>query len=183
MVREEGGVFDVTLLWFSKRVRVSFLVFLIGKRCSSPAIMHRRLLPSRLAFGKPVIDSATLTSTVNSKNNSSSNGIPSQARVVVCGGGAIGVSVAYQLTEAGWKDVVVLEQNTQVLRKTLNSFTNRVSFFRILGGSTVLSAGIMRRLAPSFLATRILDYTNDCFQSLIAKGYDIGKTEKQKYTY
>lgn len=36
--------------------------------------------------------------------------LPDQARVVICGGGVIGLSVAYHLAEKGWTDVVVLEQ-------------------------------------------------------------------------
>ncbi|XP_060599081.1 pyruvate dehydrogenase phosphatase regulatory subunit, mitochondrial-like isoform X1 [Ruditapes philippinarum] len=36
--------------------------------------------------------------------------LPKQARVVVCGGGVIGTSVAYHLSLRGWNDVVVLEQ-------------------------------------------------------------------------
>jgi glycine/D-amino acid oxidase-like deaminating enzyme len=34
-----------------------------------------------------------------------------QARVVVIGGGAIGVSVAYHLAKYGWKDVVLIEKH------------------------------------------------------------------------
>lgn len=36
--------------------------------------------------------------------------LPSQAQVVVCGGGAIGASVALHLAMEGWKDVVLIEQ-------------------------------------------------------------------------
>ena len=36
--------------------------------------------------------------------------LPSSARVVVCGGGVVGTSVAYHIAEKGWKDVVLLEQ-------------------------------------------------------------------------
>ena len=36
--------------------------------------------------------------------------VPSQARVVIVGGGVIGCSVAYHLTKLGWKDVVLLER-------------------------------------------------------------------------
>ncbi|EHK75627.1 dehydrogenase, partial [Sinorhizobium meliloti CCNWSX0020] len=35
---------------------------------------------------------------------------PTQARVVIIGGGIIGCSVAYHLTKLGWTDVVLLEQ-------------------------------------------------------------------------
>ena len=36
--------------------------------------------------------------------------VPSEARVVICGGGVIGASVAYHLAERGWTDVAILEQ-------------------------------------------------------------------------
>lgn len=36
--------------------------------------------------------------------------LPPSARVVVCGGGVIGTSVAYHLAKAGWTDVILLEQ-------------------------------------------------------------------------
>ena len=35
----------------------------------------------------------------------------SHARVVVIGGGAIGVSVAFHLAKYGWQDVVLLEKH------------------------------------------------------------------------
>ena len=35
--------------------------------------------------------------------------LPSQARVVVCGGGIVGTSVAYHLAKAGWTDVWLSE--------------------------------------------------------------------------
>jgi dimethylglycine oxidase len=36
--------------------------------------------------------------------------LPTQARVVIVGGGIVGCSLAYYLTERGWRDVVVLDQ-------------------------------------------------------------------------
>jgi glycine/D-amino acid oxidase-like deaminating enzyme len=36
--------------------------------------------------------------------------LPSRVRVVIIGGGVIGASVAYHLTELGWSDVLLLEQ-------------------------------------------------------------------------
>lgn len=37
--------------------------------------------------------------------------LPTQAQVVIIGGGVIGCSVAYHLTKLGWKDVVLLEKS------------------------------------------------------------------------
>ena len=39
-----------------------------------------------------------------------SNSFPTQAQVVIIGGGVIGCSVAYHLTKLGWTDVVLLER-------------------------------------------------------------------------
>ena len=36
--------------------------------------------------------------------------LPSQARVVIIGGGVIGCSIAYHLTKLGWRDVLLLER-------------------------------------------------------------------------
>ena len=36
--------------------------------------------------------------------------LPAHARVVICGGGIVGTSVAYHLAKLGWKDVLLLEQ-------------------------------------------------------------------------
>ena len=46
-----------------------------------------------------------------------SSSLPSQARVVIIGGGVIGCSTAYHLAKLGWRDVVILE------RKQLTSGT------------------------------------------------------------
>ena len=38
--------------------------------------------------------------------------LPSQARVVIVGGGVVGCSVAYHLAELGWTDIVLLERKS-----------------------------------------------------------------------
>ena len=40
--------------------------------------------------------------------------LPRESRVVVCGGGVVGCSVAYHLAKLGWSDVVLLEQGRYV---------------------------------------------------------------------
>ena len=41
-----------------------------------------------------------------------SDSFPTQAQVVIIGGGVIGCSVAYHLTKLGWRDVVLLEKSS-----------------------------------------------------------------------
>ena len=48
---------------------------------------------------------------VNEQANKATGKLPSTARVVVIGGGAVGASVLYHLAERGWRDVVLLEKN------------------------------------------------------------------------
>ncbi|ESO90301.1 hypothetical protein LOTGIDRAFT_233822 [Lottia gigantea] len=47
--------------------------------------------------------------------------LPKHARVVIAGGGIIGPSVAYHLTERGWTDVVLLEQGSLTCGTTWHS--------------------------------------------------------------
>ena len=55
----------------------------------------------------------TLGLRINLQRNSGVS-LPSESRVVVCGGGVIGCSVAYHLGKLGWSDVVLLEQGRYV---------------------------------------------------------------------
>ncbi len=51
----------------------------------------------------------------------SQGNIPSQAQVVIIGGGVIGCSVAYHLTKLGWQDVVLLEKSKLTAGTTWHS--------------------------------------------------------------
>ena len=46
--------------------------------------------------------------------HSSDSAPPTQAEIVICGGGVTGSSVAYHLAKLGWKDVLLLEQGRYV---------------------------------------------------------------------
>jgi heterotetrameric sarcosine oxidase gamma subunit len=73
---------------------------------------------------------------------------PSQARVVVIGGGIVGTSVAYHLTERGWHDVVLLE------RKQLTS------------GTTWHAAGLVTQLRATYNMSMLAKYSAELFVEL-----------------
>ncbi|QFT58532.1 4-methylaminobutanoate oxidase (formaldehyde-forming) [Sulfitobacter sp. THAF37] len=74
--------------------------------------------------------------------------IPTQARVVIIGGGVIGCSVAYHLTKLGWQDVVLLE------RKQLTS------------GTTWHAAGLIAQLRASANMTKLAKYSQELYGNL-----------------
>ena len=77
--------------------------------------------------------------------------LPSQARVVIIGGGVIGCSVAYHLAKQGWKDIVLLE------RKQLTS------------GTTWHAAGQIAQLRASANMTKLARYSQELYGNLEAE--------------
>lgn len=74
--------------------------------------------------------------------------LPDQARVVIIGGGVIGCSVAYHLTQLGWRDVVLLE------RKQLTS------------GTTWHAAGLIAQLRATANMTKLAKYSQELYGRL-----------------
>lgn len=74
--------------------------------------------------------------------------IPSHARVVIIGGGAVGCSVAYHLTKMGWRDVVLLERNELASGSTWHAagncpnFSGSWSIMKMQNYATKLYAGL-----------------------------------------
>lgn len=77
--------------------------------------------------------------------------LPTQAQVVIIGGGVGGNSIAYHLTKLGWKDVVVLERH------------------EITSGSTWHSAGLVGQMRSDANLTRMMHYSTDLYRSLKAE--------------
>ncbi|HET6213285.1 MAG TPA: FAD-dependent oxidoreductase [Micromonosporaceae bacterium] len=78
--------------------------------------------------------------------------LPGRARVVVVGGGIIGVSVAYHLGKLGWTDVLLLERD------------------RLTSGTTWHAAGLMVTFgSTSETSTEMRKYTRDLYASLEAE--------------
>lgn len=73
---------------------------------------------------------------------------PSQAQVVIIGGGVGGCSIAYHLTLMGWTDVVVLDRN------------------ELTSGSTFHSAGLVGQLRTSSNLTKMIRYSTDLYRRL-----------------
>jgi heterotetrameric sarcosine oxidase gamma subunit len=78
-------------------------------------------------------------------------GLPSQAHVVIVGGGIVGASVAYHLTKLGWRDVVLLEQE------------------RLSGGTTWHAAGLVGQLRSSSNLTQLIRDSVDLYGRLEAE--------------
>jgi 4-methylaminobutanoate oxidase (formaldehyde-forming) len=76
---------------------------------------------------------------------------PTQARVVIIGGGIIGCSVAYHLAKLGWSDVVLLEKG------------------RLSGGTTWHAAGLVGQLRTHPGMTRLIRYSTDLYARLEAE--------------
>ncbi len=77
---------------------------------------------------------------------------PPRPSVVIIGGGVGGCSIAYHLTQMGWKDVVVLERG------------------ELTSGSTWHSAGLVGQLRSDFNLTRMMKYSTDLYRT--AEGRD-----------
>jgi 4-methylaminobutanoate oxidase (formaldehyde-forming) len=74
--------------------------------------------------------------------------IPTQAQVVVVGGGVIGCSVAYHLTKLGWRDVVLLERT------------------QLTAGTTWHAAGLIVTGFSTETDIYIAKYTRDLYERL-----------------
>jgi sarcosine dehydrogenase len=77
--------------------------------------------------------------------------LPTQARVVIIGGGIMGCSTAYHLAKLGWKDVVLLEQG------------------RLSGGTTWHAAGLVGQLRSYQNLTRLIRYSTELYSKLEAE--------------
>ncbi|WDZ79235.1 FAD-dependent oxidoreductase (plasmid) [Ensifer adhaerens] len=73
---------------------------------------------------------------------------PTQAQVVIVGGGIIGCSVAYYLTRLGWTDVVLLEQG------------------QLSGGTTWHAAGLVGQLRSHANMTSLIKYSTKLYSEL-----------------
>ena len=77
--------------------------------------------------------------------------LPSQARVVIVGGGIAGCSTAYHLAKLGWTDVLLLEQG------------------KLTSGTTWHAAGLIGQMRPNRNMTRMSKYGIELYSTLEAE--------------
>ena len=77
-----------------------------------------------------------------------SSALPSQAQVVIIGGGIIGCSLAYHLTKIGYKDVIILERG------------------HLTCGTSWHAAGLIVQLRSNYTQTVLSQYTADLYGDL-----------------
>src|SRR5215470_2476108 len=77
--------------------------------------------------------------------------LPTQAEIVIVGGGIIGCSLAYHLTKLGRRDVLVLEQG------------------RVTSGTTWHAAGLVGQMRPTRTMTRMSRYGIELYRTLEAE--------------
>jgi 4-methylaminobutanoate oxidase (formaldehyde-forming) len=85
---------------------------------------------------------------------------PTHAQVVIIGGGVGGCSIAYHLTQMGWKNIVLLERH------------------ELTAGSTWHSAGLVGQLRSDANLTRMMYYSTELYKRLKEEtGVDTGWRE------
>src|SRR6185503_12334439 len=77
--------------------------------------------------------------------------LPTQAEIVIIGGGIVGCSIAYHLTKLGKRDVLLLEQAT------------------LTAGTTWHAAGLVGQLRSSHNLTRMARYAIELYGKLEAE--------------
>ncbi|XP_063227263.1 pyruvate dehydrogenase phosphatase regulatory subunit, mitochondrial isoform X2 [Bacillus rossius redtenbacheri] len=83
--------------------------------------------------------------------------LPQKTRVVICGGGVVGASVAYHLAEMGWgPHTVLLEQG------------------RCGGGTSQLLPGLVGVFKPTLTQVKLAQASVELYQRLDAQGFDTG---------
>lgn len=86
------------------------------------------------------------------------NELPSKAQVVIAGSGMIGNSVAFHLTQVGFKDIVVIDKA------------------QVAGGTSRTGSGMLGMFRPSH-ERKIVRYCIDLYRTLQQKGFQIGLVE------
>ncbi|KAJ7384995.1 hypothetical protein OS493_018684 [Desmophyllum pertusum] len=117
----------------------------------SRSSLLREILPKPFLYtrtGKLLFPSSLDINSRQSRHLSSDSTLPTEAQIVVCGGGIVGCSVAYHLAKLGWKDVLLLEQGN------------------LTCGTTWHAAGLLGKLRSSAAETKLASYSVELYSTL-----------------
>ena len=117
------------------------------------APLHKRWTNN--TFGRILQRSCTTVHSATS-NEPKPYDLPSHARVVICGGGVTGTSIAYHLAERGWNDVVLLEQGKYTC------------------GTTWHSVGLIGQGRDDVPSANLVQYSTNLYKSLEKAGHSVG---------
>ena len=133
-----------------KKFRSVFSIYLSSHKFNKAPII------SSLASVKNGINPFSTNTNVAAATDSVNNEIPkppAAPKVVICGGGLIGTSVAYHLAELGYKDVVLLTRD------------------KLGSGTTFYSTGVISVTRTSKCETLLSKYSVNLYQNLQKKGH------------
>lgn len=103
---------------------------------------------------------------------------PSDAQVVICGGGVMGTAVAYHLAAAGWGPQTVLIESSRSVGYIwkLNSFgaTNPLFFFSVGGNNKWNSSGLIGTYKPSMAQVKLAQDSIALYKDLEKRGLTTG---------
>lgn len=112
---------------------------------------------SSSAFSSDVLRKRKFVPSVSSQSPTVSGVLPAKARVVVCGGGVVGASVAYHLALLGWgQDTLLLEQHT------------------IGGDEPLCASGFVSSYEPTSSELKLAEYSLELIKELTAQGLPTG---------
>lgn len=95
------------------------------------------------------------TQNISIRGVTTSDLLPLEAKVVICGGGTVANSVAYHLAIRGWTDVVVIDKNT------------------VGSGSSYYGPGTLS-LTNEFKARQLISHSISLYKKLHDEGHDVG---------
>jgi FAD dependent oxidoreductase len=104
--RDAHWILQATLAVMFSRVNVCHRTSLLVCRSRTAVVEHHFKCQQYLAPISHYVQACRGLNSATTKPES----FPTDARVVIAGGGVIGCSVAYHLAKTGWKDIVLLEQ-------------------------------------------------------------------------
>ena len=86
--------------------------------------------------------------------------LPASCHILIAGGGILGQSIAYHLSQIGVRDVVLIEKA------------------KLASGSTWQSAGQCAHIQNTLIQTHFVKYSRDLYRQLQSQGHDIGFSQK-----